>query len=470
MDVFKVGGCIRDKLLGIPSNDSDWVVVDSNVKEMKRKGFKQVGKSFPVFICPYSGEEFALVRTETKVSAGHKGFSFKIDKVTLIDDLKRRDITINAIAMDKYGGYIDPCGGMDDLKNRKIRHISGSFNKDPLRVLRVARFYAKLYHLGFYIDIGTFGAAKAVSRKELHSISGDQLWIEMRKALKTKNPEKYFQALHSFGVLSEVYTEIYRMYGQTQDSRFHSEGDAFNHSMLALSEITKHTTDTRVRFAMLFHDIGKCATLKGNLPRHHGHDKIGADIIKNMCKRLNIPNEYKNLALISCRFHMKAWKSLEMKPGKVLKFLKETCAIRKPERFKNFLAVCVADREGWILKDEHYSRCAPYPELDFLLDCSRLLPLVDIKKIKSLGYPNNRLIQEIHNTYLSKIKEIRATYYKIKNNINTENTDIPVCPDCGHTDDDYPNAERAEDADGECLNCGKTYECIWDIRYTTKKT
>ena len=378
MNIYRVGGCVRDELLGIIPKDIDYVVTGSSITEMENNGFKQVGKSFPVFIHPKTRHEYALARTEKKQGSGYTGFTTNTDGVTLEEDLSRRDVSINSIAIDDKGQIIDPCGGVQDIKNMVIRHNSHAFSDDPLRVLRVARFYAKFFNLGFTIHDSTLSAMRDVRDNELMDISQDRIWLETEKALSTDNPEVYFRTLRKVGALMCLYPEIHDMIGKTQNPVYHGEGDAFDHSMLVLKIAVGENNCTQTRFAALTHDIGKGQTDTALLPKHHGHEDIGAEIIKSMCKRMNIPGNYRDLAIVVAKYHMEHHKVFEMKPKKVLKLLEYTDAIRKPERFHKFLDVCKYDYRGRILE------------------------------IKYMGYSKNRFLQEVHNAKLNAVKSIRS--------------------------------------------------------------
>jgi tRNA nucleotidyltransferase (CCA-adding enzyme) len=409
MKVYRVGGSVRDELLELSIKDKDYVVVDSTVEEMLKLGFQQVGKDFPVFLHPETREEFALARQERKSGKGYTGFEVNVKNVKLEDDLKRRDITINSIAIDEFGVYHDPCKGLQDIENKIIRHNSNAFTEDPLRVLRAARFYARFYHLGFNIAPETVQALQQVTREELLNITPERVWLETIKALQTKNPEIYFWILLGSGVLEIVYPEIYALVGQTHNKIFHAEGDAFEHSMLVLQVASEETEDTEIRFAALVHDLGKGITPKDKLPKHHDHEEKGVLVVKNMCERLNTSNKYKDLALIVTGCHLKHHKLFYMTRQKVLKLLNRIDAFRKPERFYQFLEACKADHRGRICEGKN-CRFNEYPQADYLIECREAIVRIDIKVLKAKGYNQNRFLQDLHKLRLNAISMVKNKF------------------------------------------------------------
>ncbi|MGN1392980.1 MAG: multifunctional CCA addition/repair protein [Succinivibrionaceae bacterium] len=298
MKIYLVGGAVRDKLLKIKFTDNDYCVTGSTIDDMKSKGFICVGKEFPVFIHPKTKEEYALARTERKSGHGYTGFICSFDpSVTIEEDLKRRDLTINAIAQDSDGNYIDPYNGKEDIKNKILRHVSDAFSEDPLRVLRLARFYAKLKHLGFSIAPETTELCKKiVSQGEINHLTPERIWIETEKALGTNNPECFFEFLLECGALHIIMPEIALLAKITENTLYHPEGDSFKHTMLTLKVISKLTSNVKTRFAMLTHDLGKplCETT----PTHSfsKHRSLGVGVVKKFCSRLKVPISFSSLA------------------------------------------------------------------------------------------------------------------------------------------------------------------------------
>ena len=299
MQVYLVGGAVRDHLLGIADADRDYVVVGSTPEEMLSLGYQQVGHDFPVFLHPQSKEEYALARTERKSGHGYHGFicDFSPD-TTLEEDLERRDLTINAIAQDDKGKLIDPYHGIDDLHERILRHVSPAFVEDPLRVLRVARFAARFNHLGFKVAPETLDLMKEISASgELETLTPERVWTEMQKALCTPNPEIFIEILHYVGALKVILPEVEALSGVPGPARWHPEIDTLVHTMMTVHRLAQESHDPVARFAMLCHDLGKALTPKENWPHHKNHHALGLKPLESMCKRLKVPNEYYDFAL-----------------------------------------------------------------------------------------------------------------------------------------------------------------------------
>lgn len=409
MKIYRVGGSVRDEILGILCRDKDWVVVDANVQEMLNQGFKSIGKDFPVFIHPETGEEYALARIEKKLGTGYKGFEIDTKEVTLKEDLCRRDITINSIAIDEFGCYVDTCGGLRDIENKVIRHNSNVFTEDPLRVLRTVRFYARFYHLGFTVADETLSKMGGFPKDELLSITQERIWIETIKVLQTKNPEVYFILLKDLGILEHIYPEINALVGQTHSKIFHAEGDAFEHSMLVLKVAAEETEDTEIRFAALVHDLGKGVSPKDKLPKHHDHEEKGIPIIKEMCERLHTSRKYKDLAMIVSGCHLKHHKVFEMTHQSILKLLKRVDAFRKPERLYQFLEVCKSDHRGRVCEGVN-KRYAAYPQENYLIECWRKIAGIDVVGLLDAGYKQERFLQELHRLRLNAIKKVKREF------------------------------------------------------------
>ena len=345
MKTYLVGGAVRDKLLGLPVKDRDWVVIGATPKKMIEEGFKPIGENFPVFLHPKTKEEYALARTERKSGKGYKGFVFySSPKVTLEDDLKRRDLTINAIAEDENGELIDPYGGEADLKNGILRHVSPAFVEDPLRVLRIARFAACF---GFKIADETIKLLHIISKSnELDTLTPERVWSEMEKALAGKYPTRFILALRSCNALKILFPEIDALFGIPQDKKYHPEIDVGRHTLMALNQSVQLSSDPIVRFSVLVHDLGKATTPKEQLPNHDGHETRGINIIDSFCERYKIPNKYHDLAACVSEFHIDCHQIQEMEPKEILERLEKLDAFRRPERFKKFLIACESDSRG----------------------------------------------------------------------------------------------------------------------------
>ena len=345
MKIYLVGGAVRDKLLGLPVKDRDWVVIGATPKKMIEEGFEPIGENFPVFLHPKTKEEYALARTERKSGKGYKGFVFySSPKVTLEDDLKRRDLTINAIAEDENGELIDPYGGEADLKNGILRHVSPAFVEDPLRVLRIARFAACF---GFKIADETIKLLHIISKSnELDTLTPERVWSEMEKALAGKYPTRFILTLRSCNALKILFPEIDALFGIPQDKKYHPEIDVGRHTLMALNQSVQLSSDPIVRFSVLVHDLGKATTPKEQLPNHDGHETRGVNIIDSFCERYKIPNKYHDLAACVSEFHIDCHQIQEMEPKEILERLEKLDAFRRPERFKKFLIACESDSRG----------------------------------------------------------------------------------------------------------------------------
>ncbi|QJC31039.1 multifunctional CCA addition/repair protein [Enterobacteriaceae endosymbiont of Macroplea appendiculata] len=347
MKTYLVGGAVRDLLLNLKVTDRDWLVVGSNINKMIKLGYKLVGKDFPVFLHPKTHEEYALARTERKIGHGYTGFSYKTEQVTLEEDLLRRDLTINAIAQDELGYFHDPFNGICDIKNKTLKHISVSFQDDPLRILRVARFAAKFAHLKFHIHHSTLDMMKNMCNSgELLYLTPERIWKETVNALKTLNPHIYFQVLRKCGALSILFPEIDKLYGIPAPKKWHPEIDTGIHTMLTLKVISKLTTDISVRFASLCHDIGKGVTPKTLWPSHYGHNKLGVPIIQRLCHRLKVPNNIKTLSVLAVKTHDLLHNIHKHSPKTILDIYNVIDAWRNPQRVKQIALISESDARG----------------------------------------------------------------------------------------------------------------------------
>jgi tRNA nucleotidyltransferase (CCA-adding enzyme) len=348
MNVYKVGGCVRDERLGLPVKDRDWVVVGASPEEMIEAGFKPVGKDFPVFLHPETREEYALARTERKTAPGYTGFVFHAaPDVTLEEDLRRRDLTINAMAETDDGEVIDPFNGQRDLELRLLRHVSPAFAEDPLRILRVARFAARFAHLGFKIAGETLELMREMVRNgEVDALVPERVWQETVRAMAEANPARFFGVLRECGALARLFPEIERLFGVPQPEEHHPEIDTGLHTMMVLDQAAHLSDDPRVRFAALMHDLGKGTTPKEQWPRHIEHEARGVPLVEALCQRLKVPNDYRDLAVLVTKYHLHYHRAAELRDDTLLDTLQALDAFRRPERFEQFLLACEADSRG----------------------------------------------------------------------------------------------------------------------------
>ena len=363
MKVFEVGGAVRDTLLERAVHEHDWVVVGSRAEELLRRGYKPVGKDFPVFLHPETGEQYALARTERKVGPGYHGFSFDTSaEVTLEEDLGRRDLTINAMARDADGTLIDPYGGRKDLQKRLLRHVSEAFAEDPLRIFRVARFAARFKELGFTVAAETMELMRGmVAVGEANALKPDRVWQETEKALAELHPEVYFEVLRGCNALAVIFPEIEALFGVPQPAKWHPEIDTGVHTLMALAMATSLSESVAVRFAVLTHDLGKAESPQRSLPKHRGHEERSVTILRRLCSRLPVPRRYRELAVAVARHHGSVHRAEELKPSTVYKLIEAVDAVRRPERFENFLLACEADARGRLGLENR-----PYPQAQAL--------------------------------------------------------------------------------------------------------
>ena len=357
MQVYLVGGAVRDEQLGIPHRERDWCVVGAQPGELEALGYQRVGKDFPVFLHPETKEEYALARTERKTGPGYHGFEFDASsKVTIEEDLERRDLTINAIAKDSDNKLIDPWGGLADIENRVLRHVSDAFLEDPVRILRVARFAARFRPLGFTIAGETMSLMRRmVDDGEVDALVPDRVWRETELALAGSNARVYFEVLRSCGALRVLLPEVDALFGMPQPERWHPEVDTGLHVMMVLDQAEKLSNEIEVRFAALTHDLGKGNTPVHKLPSHPGHEARGCKLIRRIAERFPVPKACRDLALLAAEYHTHCHRALELRPKTILKVLERTDAFRRPDRFEQFLITCEADARGRAgLEDRRY--------------------------------------------------------------------------------------------------------------------
>jgi tRNA nucleotidyltransferase (CCA-adding enzyme) len=365
MKTYLVGGAVRDRLLGIPGGDNDYVVVGETVQSMLDAGFRQVGRDFPVFLHPQTGEEYALARTERKSARGHTGFAVHADpSVTLEQDLERRDFTINAIAQNEAGELVDPFGGARDIQARLLRHVGPAFVEDPLRVLRAARFMARFAPLGFRVADETMALMRQmVDSGELAELTAERVWQELGRALASPQPSAFLRTLRGCGALAAVLPEVDALYGVPQRAEYHPEVDTGAHIELVCDMAAALApADAVIGFAALTHDLGKALTPEEELPKHLMHEHRGLKPLRVLCERLKVPAEHRQLAEIACREHLNVHRLLELRDKTVHDLLARCDAFRKPARIAQLAIVCEADKRGRAGLQEQ-----PYPQAAELL-------------------------------------------------------------------------------------------------------
>lgn len=361
---YLVGGAVRDALLGLKVVERDWVVVGSRPEEMLAGGFKQVGAFFPVFLHPENGEEYALARTEKKQGHGYHGFDVDFHPgVTLEEDLARRDLTINAMARDQQGDLVDPFGGQQDLQQKVLRHVSGAFAEDPLRVLRVARFAARFASLGFRIHESTLALMQEITRSgELQYLAAERIWREIERAMMTDSPSEFVSVLRACGALEKLLPEVNALFGVPQPQKYHPEIDTGVHLLMALDQAAKLSKESAsVVFAVLLHDLGKGITPQHKLPSHNGHEAAGVALVDAVCERFKVPRKVHDLARKVCAGHLDCHRILAARPATVMRLLEKLDGFRQPGLLPDFVLACEADYRGRKgLQDR------PYPQGGFL--------------------------------------------------------------------------------------------------------
>lgn len=361
LDVYLVGGAVRDKFLGLPVAERDYVVVGTGPEEMAARGFRPVGQDFPVFLHPENAEEYALARTERKTAPGYRGFVFHAGpEVTLEEDLIRRDLTVNAMALDREGTLIDPFGGRQDLDRRILRHVSPAFREDPVRLLRLARFATRFPDFEIAGETLTL-CREMVASGEVDHLVPERVWQEMARALMHDRPARFVQVLRQTGALERILPEVDRLYGVPQTARYHPEIDTGIHTEMVLDQSARLGAPLESRFACLVHDLGKALTPDHRLPAHPGHEKAGLEPVEAVCARLKVPRACRDLALQVCQWHLHVHRALELKPATVVRLFTGLDLFRRPERLEPFLLACEADARGRTgLEDRDY------PQPDYL--------------------------------------------------------------------------------------------------------
>lgn len=407
MKIYLVGGAVRDKLLQRPVTEKDWVVVGSSPEQMQQLGYTPVGKDFPVFLHPDTKEEYALARTERKTGHGYGGFSFYCAQdVTLEEDLIRRDLTINAMAETAEGEIIDPYNGQQDLANKLLRHVSPAFAEDPVRILRIARFAARYHHLGFRVADETIALMQTmVASGEANHLVAERVWKETERALGEPNPEIFIEVLRSANALALLFPEIDALFGVPQTATHHPEIDTGIHTLMSLQQAVKLGGNSCVRFATLLHDLGKAKTPPEEWPRHIAHESRSLPLVKDLCTRVAAPKEFKELALIVAQWHTHCHRALELNPATLLKVLHSTDALRRPERFEQFLVCCEADARG---RTGFETRA--YPQADYFRQCLIAAKQVDVAAIQAQGLSGQAFGEALDQQRLTQLSSLKNTF------------------------------------------------------------
>jgi len=404
MKCYIVGGAVRDRLLGLPVKDRDWVVVGATPEAMLARGFRPVGKDFPVFLHPHTHEEYALARTERKVGRGYHGFTFHAaPDVTLEEDLIRRDLTINAIAQDDDGTLIDPYGGVADVQAGMLRHVSPAFAEDPVRILRLARFAARF---GFAVAPETQALMQQmVANGEVDALVAERVWQELAKGLMTDTPSRMLRVLRDCGALARLLPEVDALFGVPQRADYHPEIDTGDHVMRVLDYSASQNQPLPVRFAALMHDLGKARTPADILPRHIGHEPRGEAPLLALCERLRVPAECRDLARITALYHTKVHTAFALRPDTILRLLRDCDALRRPERFAQLLAACVADARGRL----HFEQC-DYPQADYLAAMLAAAQTVDAGAVAKACADKKNIAQAVDLAREAAIAQAKKAY------------------------------------------------------------
>lgn len=392
MKTYLVGGAVRDALLSLPVKDKDWVVVGASPEEMLSQGYEQVGRDFPVFLHPVTHEEYALARTERKNGSGYTGFTcYAAPDVTLEQDLMRRDLTINAIAQGEDGRYYDPYGGQQDITQRTLRHVSAAFNEDPLRVLRVARFAARFAHLNFVVAAETLALMRSMAESgELQALTAERVWKETEKALETRNPQVYFQVLRDCGALAVLFPELDNLYGVPAPAKWHPEIDTGIHTLMTLAIAAQLSEAVDVRFATLFHDVGKALTPPEKWPSHHGHGLAGVPLVEQLCQRLRVPNHVRDLALLVTEFHDVVHTVERQTPETLVGLFDRIDAWRKPQRVEQIALTSEADARGRTGFENN-----DYPQGRYLRKAFAIVQGVSPKSVVEAGFKGAEVREEL---------------------------------------------------------------------------
>jgi tRNA nucleotidyltransferase (CCA-adding enzyme) len=419
MDIYLVGGAVRDALLGRPVSERDYVVVGATPEQMMAAGFRPVGADFPVFLHPTTHEEYALARTERKSGQGYGGFTFYTSPdLTLEDDLIRRDLTINAMAQDDQRRIIDPYGGQRDLHDRVLRHVSPAFAEDPLRVLRVARFAARYAPLGFTVAPETLELMRGLAhRGELGYLTPERVWKELERALAEDRAEVFIEVLRACDALKVLLPEIEQLFGVPQRPQHHPEVDSGVHTLMTLQRACEAGYSTRVRFAALLHDLGKALTPEDEWPRHFQHEERGLQPVREVCQRFRVPSAYRDLAELVCREHLLCHRVQDLRAGTVWRLLQRLDVLRKPERVEEFIQACQCDARGRLGLEQR-----PYPQASFLREAMQI-----VRKIRAADVPEHLNGASIGEALVAMRIDAIADFQKIQRALNTKPDVIDGC-------------------------------------------
>ncbi|TRO14623.1 multifunctional CCA addition/repair protein [Ectopseudomonas mendocina] len=401
MQIYTVGGAVRDRLLGRPISEVDWVVVGASAEQMLELGFRPVGADFPVFLHPQTGEEYALARTERKSGRGYGGFTFHASPdVTLEQDLIRRDLTVNAMAEDDHGNLIDPYGGQQDLEARILRHVSPAFAEDPLRVLRVARFAARYAPLGFSVAPETLELMRQLAESgELSHLTAERSWKEISRALMEPRPDVFVQVLRDCGALAALLPEVDALFGVPQPQAHHPEIDTGVHVLSVLRQCAEHDQPLNVCWASLLHDVGKGLTPEDEWPRHIAHEHKGLPLIQAINERCKAPRDCAELALLVGEFHTHGHRALELRPSTLLELLQRFDVFRRPQRFAEFVAACEMDARGRLGLEQR-----DYPQAAYLLGAAEAARQVPVKPLLEKGFKGAELGEALNRERLQALK------------------------------------------------------------------
>jgi tRNA nucleotidyltransferase (CCA-adding enzyme) len=403
--VYLVGGAVRDDLLGLPCKERDWVVTGSTPEELLADGYRQVGASFPVFLHPETGEEYALARTERKQGHGYHGFSVEFHPgVSLEEDLERRDLTINAMARAADGTLVDPYGGAEDLEARLLRHVSPAFREDPLRILRVARFAARLAPLDFRVHPETLELMREMtSSGELGHLAAERVWKEIASAMSAPVPGRFVEVLRECGALAALLPEVNALFGVPQPKRFHPEIDTGRHVLMAMNVAARSGATPEAVFALLMHDLGKGVTPESEWPSHRGHEERGLPLVEAVCDRLRTPNAYRDLALKVCTLHLRMHRLEAMRPARIMRLIEDADLLRRPECLQGLLEACAADYRGREGREDR-----PYPQAGLLREALEAARMIQARDLEIEGLDGPAVGERLREARIEAIARVRA--------------------------------------------------------------
>ncbi len=405
MKIYLVGGAVRDRLLDFPVIERDWLVVGATPDSLLAQGFRPVGKDFPVFLHPQTHEEYALARTERKTTHGYKGFAVDANpEVTLEEDLLRRDLTINAMAMTEQGELFDPFGGQQDLQNRILRHVSPAFSEDPVRILRVARFAARYAHLGFRLAPETLELMRVMVKSgEVDHLVAERVWAELYKVLNDNTPTAFFQTLQDCGALAVIFPEIHALFGVPQPAKYHPEIDTGVHSLMVLTQAAQLSRKPAVRLAALLHDLGKGLTDPRDWPSHRGHETKGLPVLERFCQRLRVPNAIKALCLHVMEYHTHCHRVFELRADTLTRMLQTLGALKAENHLEDFLLACEADARG----RTGFEQIA-YPQADYIRMAAKAALSVDTRDVTKTNIQGAQIgaaIQQLRSQAVNAFKQ-----------------------------------------------------------------